>query len=96
MAQNRAWLPIPRLYVTSEALIVTGLGLALTGVLLTAQGDEGVGMIVIGGISGVAGMVVQYRNVAENYSVGNATLAIVIGSSPLALGLFVLELLHYA
>lgn len=96
MAQNRAWLQIPRLYIASGVPIVTGLGLALTDGLLTAQGDERVGMIVIGGVSGVAGVVVQYQNEAENYSVGDAILAIVLGSSLLALGLFVFELLHYA
>lgn len=95
MAQSRAWLPIPRLYIVSGALIATGLGIALTGVLLTVQGDVGVGLIVIGGASGAAGVVVQYRNEVENYSAGSATLAIILGSSLLALGLFALELLRY-
>lgn len=95
MAQGRTWLPISPLYITSGALIITGLGLALAGVLLTVQGDEGVGMTVVGGISGAAGLVVQYQNEPESYSVGTAILAIILGSSLLVLALLVLVLVRY-
>lgn len=95
MTQNGRAFLMSRLYLQSGALIITALALSLTGIFLLMQGGSGTGLIIVGGISGVTGVVIYFRNDVENYSVGNATLILVLGSSLLSLALLILVLLRY-
>lgn len=82
-------LPIPRLYLQSGSMVVSGLGAALIGVLFWMDGEGWWwALLAIGANNVFTGAAIQYQNDPGEYSVHGGLIAIGVGATVVELVVF--------